>query len=125
MGRGPVDIEGEVVGVLNAVLTPPVATKVPNPRPASGCVRVTSTGGARRNVVQSAPRVLVECWGPDSVTAFGIARDASVALLDSYGDAEVWGGRASLTEPVNLPDPETTSPRYQFVATILTNLEGS
>lgn len=117
----PVDVEAEVVTLLNTALTPPVSTQIPNPRPASH-VRVTRTGGQGRNLVQSDPRVLVECWAPDSTAAFELARLAYAHLWATYGDAAVWGGRASLTEPANFPDPSTDSARYQFLATITTDL---
>lgn len=118
---GPIDVEGEVVTLLNAALTPTVSTRIPNPRPASH-VRVTRAGGQGRSLVQSDVRLLVECWGPDSTEAFDLARLAYAHLWATYGDASTWGGAASLTEPVNFPDPDTDSPRYQFLATITTSL---
>lgn len=117
----PVDIEGELVTVLDG-LVDDIGTSVPNPRPAS-LIRVTRAGGNSRNPVQSDVRMLVECWAPDEVAAFDLASAAYSRILDHYGPAGVWGGRANLSEPVNFPDPETTSPRYQFVASILTDLE--
>lgn len=117
----PVDIESEVYVLLDGVLDADVATKVPNPRP-DKFVRVTRAGGQGRNLVQSDPRLLIECWAPDSVSALNLARMAYAHLWAHYGSSSVWGGRASLTEPVNFPDSETKSPRYQFIATITTNL---
>lgn len=118
---GPVDTEGEIVTLLDD-LADDVATSVPNPRPAT-LIRVTRAGGNARNMLQSDPRHLIECWAADEVAAFNLAASAYARLLDHYGPAGVWGGRASLTEPVNFPDPDTESPRYQFVATILTDLQ--
>lgn len=118
----PIDVEAEVVALLNAALAEPVATRVPTPRPTGGYVRVTRAGGNATNVLQSAPRLLVECWDATSASAFALARTAYGLLVQAYGTAGAWGGRASLTEPVNFPDPDTDSPRYQFVATILTDL---
>lgn len=124
MSLAPVDIEGAVVTLLNAALTPPVATRVPTPRPAS-CVRVTRAGGQRTNLIQSTPRVLVECWAPSSTAAFDLAALAWGALdgaADSFITPAVYVTRIELTEPVNFPDPDTTSPRYQFIAALTTSL---
>lgn len=113
----PVDVEGLARTVL-ASLGVPVSTRVPSPRPVS-LVRVTRAGGSRRNLVQSDPLLLVECWAPDSVAAFDLARDAW-SLIDQFPD---WS--ASLSEPVNFPDPDSGSPRYQFTASLILNLEES
>jgi hypothetical protein len=124
MMLAPVDIEGAVVTMLNDALAAPVATRVPNARPAE-FVRVTRTGGQSRNLVQSDARVLVECWAADGVAAFGLARMAYAHLwasADSFIADDVWVGRVDLTEPVNFPDPDTDSPRYQFLATLTTSL---
>lgn len=120
----PVDIEGEIIALLRGPLGVHVSTRVPNPRPTSH-VRVTRAGGSSRNAIQSDPRVLVECWAPDSVAALDLARMAYGLLWAHYGAAGTWGGRASLTEPVNFPDPSTDSARYQFIAQITTNLESA
>jgi hypothetical protein len=120
----PVDIEAEVITILHS-LAGSVATKVPNPRPSTKTyIRVTRAGGTGLNAVQSAPTVLIECWAPTDIAAFSLAASAYGRLLDTYGTA-VWGGRASLTEPVNFPDPDTSSPRYQFIATITSSLEAA
>ena len=121
----PVDIEGEVVTLLDAALTANVSTRVPNPRPAGEYIRVTRVGGNPRGLIQSDPRLLIECWGADSVAAFDLARMAYGHLWAHYGSTGTWGGRASLTDPVNFPDPDTDSPRYQFLATVTTNLESA
>lgn len=116
----PVDVEAALVSALAS----PVSTRVPNPRPAS-FTRVTRTGGDQRNLVQSDVQVLVECWGPDEASAFGRARSAWAVLWASRGSflaPGVWVSRAELTEPVNFPDPDTASPRYQFVARLTTGL---
>jgi hypothetical protein len=118
----PVDIEAEVVTLLDAALPVDVSTRLPNPVPGAGAVRVTRAGGNARNLMQSDPRLLVECFAADSVTAFNLARLAYAHLWATYGTTDTWGGRASLTEPVNFPDPSTKGARYQFVAQILTNL---
>lgn len=117
----PPDIEGQVIALLTARMPTvgSIATTVPNPRPSNETyIRVTRTGGAGRDLVQTDPTVLIECWAPDSTSALDVARLAYGHLWAAYGGSETWGGRASFTEPVNFPDPDTTSPRYQFIATL-------
>lgn len=118
---GPVDVEGEVTTLL-ASDADSVGTAVPNPRTTT-IIRVTRSGGNARNAVQTDVRLLIECWAADEVAAFNLAATAYGRIRDHYGPADVWGGRASLTDPVNFPDPDSASPRYQFVATILTDLQ--
>lgn len=118
----PVDIEGEVVALLDDEMSVHVGTRLPNPVPEDGAVRVTRAGGNARNLMQSDPRLLVECFAADSVAAFSLARTAYAHLWATYGTTDTWGGRANLSEPVNFPDPSTKGARYQFVAQILTNL---
>lgn len=121
VGLAPVDIEGAVVSVLGAG----AATRVPNPRPDGPLIRVTRAGGVTVNLIQSAPRVLVECWDDDEVAAFDLARLAYARLwaaADSFLTPDVYVTRIELTEPVNFPDPDTNKPRYQFVAALTTSL---
>ena len=113
----PVDVEGAFVTFLNAELTPPVSTRVPNPRPASH-VRVQVVGGAVDNIAFESPRLLVECWAATSVAAAALARQAWAQIQSTryttVGTAFVLS--TNLSRPVNFPDPDTTSPRYQFTA---------
>ncbi|WP_067428530.1 hypothetical protein [Nocardioides jensenii] len=118
----PPDIEAAVVTLLSSHMT--VATKVPNPRPAAH-TRVTAAGGNERNLIQSDARVIVECWGADDTAALGLARLAYAVLWggqDSFIAPGVWVSQIQLTNPVNLPDPDTRSPRYQFVAQLTASL---
>lgn len=121
----PVDIEAAVITLLGATMTSvDFATGIPNPRP-TRYARITRAGGQGRNLIQSDVRVLLEFFGPDETTAFQDAQ-MGYALLwaaqDSYLDANVYATQIQLTEPVNFPDPDTKSSRYQFVATITTSL---
>ena len=70
MTLAPVDLEAAFVTFLNAELTPPVSTRVPNPRPASH-VRVQVVGGTVDNIAFESPRLLVECWAATQVAAVG------------------------------------------------------
>lgn len=117
----PVDMEAEVVGVLTPALGVPFSTQIPNPRPVE-FGRVTTTGGGQVNMVTDQPRLMIECWAADSVRARAIAGQAYGQLLATYGSSDTWGGRASLTSPVNYPDPDV-GPRYQFFATIIATMQ--
>lgn len=119
----PVNVEAVLVKFLGAALGKPVATKVPTTRPAQ-FVRVTRAGGARRNVAQSGSRVIVECWAASETDAWALC----VAAYDALDDLDVDPGElpfmsVDLSDPVNYPDTATGSPRYQFIATIITNLK--
>lgn len=111
----PIDLEAAVIAYLKPILGVPVATRVPNPRPASH-VRVGRIGGQRANRVQERPTLLVECWAPDSGAAFDLASRAWDAL-----DESEWTFGGSM--PVTFPDPDTASPRYQFVSDLIANLK--
>ena len=119
MSLRPGDVEAAFVTILSAIDRAHVGTKTPNPRP-DYSIRVTRAGGNRRNLVQERPLMVLECWGPDSVAAFELAADAWAAINDA--DGTVVAGvaidlpRDSLASPINMPDPDTTNPRYQFTA---------
>lgn len=121
----PVDVEAAAIALLGGALTADVSTEVPNPRPDGPYVRVTSLGGTVRNMVQLDARLLIECWDSDETSALNLARMAWALLFaatDTYLDGEVYATRISSTGPVNFPDPDTKSPRYQFISTITTTL---
>lgn len=121
----PVDIEGAVIVLLDAGTTASVASKVPNPRPTGGYVRVTRAGGTNLNLIQSRPRVLVECWHDDETTALQLAQRCWALLWaaqDSFMTPEVYVTEIESTEPVNFEDPATDSARYQFISSITTSL---
>ena len=122
---GPVDVEAAVVSLLDGSTSANVATAVPNPRPTGGYVRVTRAGGGQRNLIQSDSRLLIECWHDDEVSAFDLARRCWALLWaaqDSFISAGVYATRIDSGEPVNFPDPDTGSPRYQFLSTLTTSL---
>jgi hypothetical protein len=117
MTLAPVDLESAFVTFLNAELTPPVSTRVPNPRPASH-VRVQVVGGTVDNIAFESPRLLVECWAATQAAAVALARQAWAQVQATRG---TFVGAAfilstNLSRPVGFPDPDTTSPRYQFTA---------
>lgn len=116
----PPDVEGAFVTILRSIDRATVRTRVPSPRPPY-LIKVTRAGGNRANLVTERPLLIVECWAPDSVKAFALASEAW-ALLDGADGATVGGvvldfPRDALSSPINMPDPDTTNPRYQFTAT--------
>lgn len=124
--RQPAPVEQALVTYLTTALTPiTVATKVPNPRPAT-FVRLSRVGGDERNLVQADVRVLVEGWGNTDTLAWDAAKNAAGELrrLDLSGDLPtITVMRVRLTEPVNYPDSLSGSPRYQFIASLIVNLK--
>jgi hypothetical protein len=85
-----------------------IATRVPNPRPASW-LRIMRTGGARESRFVDRPQITIEGWGPDEDTASKLLEDARTWLNAAggqlFGVEEVGG-------PGNLPDPTTAQIRY-------------
>jgi hypothetical protein len=119
----PADVEAVVCTILGT----DAATRVPANRDKSATsVRVTRQGGVRNNLIQSTPRVFVECWGPGEVAAFDRAADAWAALSDAQGTnvGGVYLSRVELTDLANFPDDDG-SPRYTFTAGITTSLRSS
>lgn len=113
------DIEAAAVTFLRSglgVLAAKVATKVPATMPTS-MVRVSLTGGSRRDVASDAAQVTVECWAPDEPTASNLARTAQALMFSAAGSAigSVWVRRVDSVGGVQFfPDPDITKPRYQF-----------
>ena len=122
----PSPIEQALVAHLGGALGVPVSTAVPAQRP-DRFVTVSRAGGPRLNLVQAKPTVLVECWATTTGAAWDLvsaAYDAMDALPDRDGPLPkgAWVADVDLAEPVNNPDAATGTPRYQFVATITTDL---
>lgn len=116
----PRDVEGEMIAALKGALSGVhVSTRVPNPRPVSH-VRVRRVGGTGQNLVQERPMVLVECWAGSSVAAFELAAKCFGVL-----DAAYCGPGNRPGAPINLPDPNTDSDRYQFHLMPYINLKES
>lgn len=115
------DVEGVVAGFLRSGLSDrgragTVATRVPEIMPAR-MVRVSLTGGSRRDVVTDRPQVTVECWESSSVEASATARLCEGLLFSAAGSSVggVWVRRVESVGGVQFfPDPDTNSPRYQF-----------
>lgn len=97
--------------------TATVDNRVPNPRPVR-LVKVNRTGGYRLDLVRERVNLTVECWAPRSEQAHDLAqlcRGLLWVMPDRYTgcttylppDPEVGG-------IVELPDPDTESPRFTF-----------
>lgn len=118
------DVEALLVPYLTGRLTARgraarVATKIPNPRPAR-LVKVTRTGGVRRNVVTDAPTVMVECWDVDDVAAADLARIVR-AEVHALADDAVPGVayRSDVGGLANWPDHDSENSRYTFTVELL------
>ena len=78
---------------------------------------ITRAGGTRLNLILERPLLIVECWAADSVAAFDLAARACAylgAIDDPLGDVVLTVTPDDLSSPINMPDPDTTSARYQF-----------
>lgn len=93
-----------------------VATKVPSTMPAR-MVRVSLTGGSRRDVATDVAQVTVECWGPDEPVTSLMARTGQGLMFSAAGmtAGTVFVRKVETVGGVqNFPDPDTNKPRYQF-----------
>lgn len=113
-----------VIGALNTALTPPVSSKVPNPRPAE-FVTVQRKGGGPMTAVSDGPHLTVECWAGTDIAAFALAAQVRI-VLQQLAD----GTRRTVTTtpaaglviyqyeefsgPAYLPDPDSTQDRVTW-----------
>lgn len=124
------DAESVVVAFLKAQLTArsdaaKVGTKVPAIRPAR-MVRVSRTGGIRRNLVTDAPQLTFECWDATEVDAAALCKLVR-AIIHAAPQLTLAGAACNRVQevggPVSFPDPDTANPRYQFTAVL--DLQGA
>lgn len=100
--------------LLDTALTPPVRSKVPNPRPAE-FVTVRRTGGVRRDLVADNAQVTVESWGATEEDAHDLAQLARAHIGAAPGSVVNGVSIYRVTEqaaPGILPDPLSDQPRY-------------
>ena len=107
------DVEAMVGAFLRDRLTPPVASKVPNPRPAR-FVRSWRTGGHTVNRALEVAQITVTCEAADSVTASADASAARSAFVNEYAAMPLVRGIEDVTGPYYDPDPDTNGDRYSF-----------
>jgi hypothetical protein len=82
-------------------------------------VRVSLTGGSRRDMVTDRPQLTVEVWGNTSIVASDVARACHGLMHSAAGFTvgDVWVRKVEEVGGVaNFPDPDygTAKPRYQF-----------
>lgn len=111
---------------LNTNLTPPVSSRVPNPRPAE-FVTVLRTGGGviADQPVVGTTQITVEAWAATNPAAAVLAELARAHLHNMAGT--VVAGVAvyrvdDVGGPVDLPDPLSDQPRVTF--TVLVSVRG-
>lgn len=111
----PPDVVAGIVTALNAALTPPVTSKVPNPRPAA-FVTVTDLGGpGRAGVVVYRSTIGVEAWAknqPDARDLCHLARAHLLALKGTTAGDLIFYDVIDVGAPGNLPDPLSNQDRY-------------
>lgn len=113
------DVETAVVAWLKngmGSLADKVGTKVPATMPAR-MVKVSLTGGSRRDVATDVAQATVECWGPDEPTTSLMARTAQGLMFSAAGmtAGTVFVRKVETVGGVqNFPDPDTNKPRYIF-----------
>lgn len=96
--------------------TAKVASVVPATRP-EFMVKVTLTGGSVRNQISHEVQLTVECWAADSLKASELARLCHALTIAMQGAvfSGVWVRAARpVSNPASFPDPDTSTPRYQF-----------
>jgi len=93
-----------------------VSPQMPTTRPAQ-FIRVSQIGGHQPNVVTDAPRLLIEFWAANRMTASAMARVGGAALRNAAGTVvegafiRSWSNESG---PVDYPDPDVSDmSRYQ------------
>ena len=126
MRQAPANIEVALIAWLKSQLgATQVGTRVPSTRP-DKFIKLTRAGGQPTNILQSEPRILVECWGNTDQAAWELTVAAWAAIGDTDGRTlgqGIWVAHVAATEPVNYPDDATGSPRYQLIAVLTIDLE--
>lgn len=115
------DAEAVVIGYLKTKIAGVyISTKVPSPRPVK-LIKVTRLGGSKLRLNADSPLLAFECWAATSVEAFELCRLAR-AYVDAMAGENVGGTWVFKVQevggPAYFPDPDTTSPRYQFSVVI-------
>ncbi len=109
-------VEAALVAFLGPQIAPvKAAMSVPKERPAR-FVKITRVGGRRSSLVHDEATVVFECWAESPYEAESLALRVR-ALVGSLDTPTVWYA-SEVGGPASFPDPETSSPRYQFTALI-------
>lgn len=115
------DILATVISYLNAALTPPVSSKVPNPRPTAFVV-VRRTGGPLATRVSDQPQLTFECWAATDIAAYALANQVR-ALVGAMADGTNRSGTVvyrytEFSGPAYLPDPDSEQDRVTWTASL-------
>lgn len=107
------DVEALIVEDFATNLAPyPVATAVPDPRPAA-FIRILRTGGeGRTQRVLERVNITVEAWADDEVTAHNIAADCEARLFELADLPGEFYSVEPFSSPARLPDPVSAQHRY-------------
>ena len=106
------DAEGLLVTYLAGLLTEPVSTKVPDPRPAT-FVTIFRTGGGPNGLVTDNPLLAYEAWAATEIAASNLAARVGAYLRAvDVVDGTQFYGPVTVTGPINLPDPASGQARY-------------
>lgn len=115
------DSEAAAITWLNQHLAPVEASsQVPSVRPAE-LVKVSRTGGVRRDRVTDNAQLTFECWAESAVRASEICSQVRAYMFAAEGETIAGLFIYRVTEvggPANFPDPESTSPRYQLTLAV-------
>lgn len=127
---GPV-VGDDLLANLVALLTDQLdGVTVASRRPATDnlgsdpTVVVRLTGGQLSGVIADSPTVTVEAWAPTTIEASALLSRARNSLR-----AAAHEGRSGLRRyrefagPADLPDPDTTNPRYTLTASLVTRAD--
>lgn len=90
----------------------PVVTLVPASRP-SKFVLVQQLGGTRRNVVTDSVLIAVQAWTDSQYESERLNREC-LGILEAAGRAEGIRKFVAHSVPGWFPDPDTSTPRFQF-----------
>lgn len=115
----------DIVGLLRTYLLPlvdgaPIASRVPDPRPARW-VQIRRVGGTQQRPVRDQPRVDVICWAGDDPDAWTLAEQIRRAVHALAGTALLGPVVYRVDEtlgPRQLDDPLTGSPRVMATYSI-------
>lgn len=108
-----VDSEAMVVAFLKTVVSVPVSTKVPNPRPAE-FVRVWRNGGSASNRVLDTPQFTVDAYSTSTTSASALAAQCREAFLHEYTQMPLVRGVTETAGPYSVPDTAADEERYRF-----------
>lgn len=101
-------------------LSVPVATAVPDPRPAR-FVRLMASGSSRRTIVHRDTRITVEVWNAAGEAAAALDAECVYLALEDWELVPDFDGWPS--GPYPQPDPDTGTPRYVMTCLVRHRLE--